>query len=245
MEYDAIASNPTLQAYRFYRILVTRKDGFEALLKALEYTRQSSALTLLRKKSCDENDNTYLIPEDGPLLGKGSTGTSVHKGKFGNMDIAVKKMHVGIKSYEIEQELKALKDCGGHENVVRYLGTRKIEQFVLIGLELCEMTLEKWVKEKSIHIPQLEVLKQITNGLDWLHRRDFLHRDLKPANILLTQTPARVKLSDFGLSRYIADGRNSVSSFNTGTDGWIAPEVLRQQVSNVRQKLKFVSILKC
>ena len=59
----------------------------------------------------------------------------------------------------------------------------------------------------------------------------LVHRDLKPQNILLSVTVkgARVLISDFGLCRKLPQGKSSFTAKSgvMGTDGWIAPESLR------------------
>ncbi|CAL8133391.1 unnamed protein product [Orchesella dallaii] len=90
------------------------------------------------------------------------------------------------------------------------------------------MTLSKWVDEKPIQITQVEILRQATFGLEWLHSQSIIHRDLKPENILLRSDLKRVKISDFGLSRHLIGGSTSVKTTAGGTDGWIAPEILAQ-----------------
>lgn len=59
-----------------------------------------------------------------------------------------------------------------------------------------------------------------------------MHRDIKPHNVLLSvpgpRGEVRAMISDFGLCKKLQLGRVSFSrrSGVTGTDGWIAPEML-------------------
>ena len=43
-------------------------------------------------------------------------------------------------------------------------------------------------------------MRQILEGVAYIHKEKFLHRDLKSANILLTAAGV-VKIADFGLGR--------------------------------------------
>ena len=46
------------------------------------------------------------------------------------------------------------------------------------------------------------ILKQILEGLVYLHRNNYLHRDLKGSNILMSDQ-GEVKLGDFGLAKHV------------------------------------------
>jgi serine/threonine-protein kinase/endoribonuclease IRE1 len=76
------------------------------------------------------------------------------------------------------------------------------------------------------------VLYQITNGLQHLHKLRIVHRDLKPANILVAMGKdgkPRLLVSDFGLCKKLEGEQSSfraTTAHAAGTSGWRAPELL-------------------
>jgi len=73
-------------------------------------------------------------------------------------------------------------------------------------------------------------------ALKYLHGKNILHRDIKPENIIFDKL-GRVKLTDFGIARYLKDDNSKETS---GTPGYMAPEVLLMQ--NHRQTADYFSI---
>ena len=72
------------------------------------------------------------------------------------------------------------------------------------------------------------LFRQMCLGVKYLHEQSITHRDLKPENVLLTSpdtTETLVKITDFGLSRFI----NETSLMKTfcGTPNYLAPEILK------------------
>src|SRR5579864_7135876 len=69
---------------------------------------------------------------------------------------------------------------------------------------------------------KIDLINQVLQALNYLHRRGILHRDLKPNNILVTK--GQVKVLDFGLS--LARGQSEDEEKVAGTLSYLAPEAL-------------------
>ncbi|CAL8071148.1 unnamed protein product [Orchesella dallaii] len=229
------------QARTLYKIIITRANSLQNLLEALEQTKQSGVVAILTSKI--KTDDIQIISYDvNTVLGEGSYGTVVYKGKFWDRDVAVKMVHSNLLggAQRAFDEVKLLKDCDSHENVVRYFGSQENEGSILIVLELCDMSLNKWVENKLTDISPVEILRQMTAGLEWLHSHNIVHRDLKPENVLILRNVKRVKLSDFGVSRRIMVGNSFVATSTVGgTPGWMAPELLEYVVQGKPTECKF------
>ncbi|CAH1237743.1 STK17A [Branchiostoma lanceolatum] len=77
-------------------------------------------------------------------------------------------------------------------------------------------------KERDV----VRLMRQILEGVSFLHERNVIHLDLKPQNILLTK-PAPcgdIKLVDFGLARRV-NVHEEIREI-VGTPDYVAPEVL-------------------
>ena len=181
------------------------------------------------------------------VLGFGSHGTMVYKGIFGGRDVAVKRML--LEFYDIaSHEVGLLQESDDHPNVIRYFDKESAGEFLYIALELCPASLAD-VIERPTSFPSLlgtsssetlDVLKQITAGVQYLHSLKIVHRDIKPQNILVSapklvptnpsaSQPPRLLISDFGLCKKLEGDQNSfraTTAHAAGTSGWRAPELL-------------------
>lgn len=171
------------------------------------------------------------------VLGKGCEGTFVFKGSFEKREVAVKRLLPECFTLA-DREVSLLRESDTHENVVRYFCTESDRQFRYIAVELCSATLQDYIEGKnSAQLKQLisikEVLYQSTNGLSHLHHLNIVHRDIKPQNVLISlpdnKNRVRALISDFGLCKKMNVGKASFSKRSgvTGTEGWIAPEMIR------------------
>ncbi|KAJ5104200.1 KEN domain ribonuclease activator [Penicillium argentinense] len=181
------------------------------------------------------------------VLGHGSHGTVVYRGVFDGRNVAVKRML--MEFYDIaSHEVGLLQESDDHHNVIRYFCREQAAGFLYIGLELCPASLQDIIERPS-QFPELiqsgldmpDVLRQITQGVRYLHSLKIVHRDLKPQNILVamprgrtassraTVRALRLLISDFGLCKKLEDNQSSfraTTAHAAGTSGWRAPELL-------------------
>lgn len=155
------------------------------------------------------------------------------KGRFGDIPVAVKIIPNYNQHKEALNEIKILLECQGHPHIVIYYASEIKSNQYLLAIELCHnKTLSDWIKDPAclpVQIKGLQILRQTTDGLGFLHDNQIIHRDLKPSNILfsLLHGHAFVKIADFGISRLLPPGKQSqtVTSYG-GSNGYIAAEML-------------------
>jgi len=146
------------------------------------------------------------------------------------------------------RELRTLKLLK-HENVVNLIeicrtkgppppGFRKpaksnphvnhLSTFYLV-FEFCEHDLAGLLSNAAVKFNLGEiksVMKQLLNGLYYIHSNKILHRDLKSSNVLITKNGI-LKLADFGLARAFSTSRNGPNRYtNRVVTLWYRPPEL-------------------
>lgn len=168
------------------------------------------------------------------LIGKGSFG-KVHLGihLLTRKKVAIKCID---KQYILEekaqnkiiQEVTILKGLS-HRNIIKILEVFENRKYVFIVTDYAAKgDLLQFMKEHNIFRESKArgIVSQILNGLEYCHARGIIHRDVKLDNVLLDKD-FRVKLCDFGVSRYMP--KNGSVKERCGTPAYIAPEIIKNQ----------------
>lgn len=104
-----------------------------------------------------------------------------------------------------QAEVSILKRVNGHPNVVALVdaASSPSEPYDFIVLGYCEADLRKlMVSNHAVWFGENQIkgyIKQIFEGVAYIHSKDIIHRDLKPENILVT-VDGYLKITDFGLA---------------------------------------------
>ncbi|MFK7845532.1 MAG: protein kinase [Rhodothermales bacterium] len=79
----------------------------------------------------------------------------------------------------------------------------------------------------------LRYILEISEGLEFSHKRGVVHRDIKPSNIIITEDD-KVKIVDFGLATFIDRPLENDTGRIMGTVGYMPPEQLRGEKTDFR-----------
>ena len=164
-----------------------------------------------------------VIFSDEFCIGRGNDGTRVFLGlRKDGYGKAVKRIRRDNFIDLTRQENEILNELNVKESkyVVNYsyLEEDNDTEYVYLILDLCEESLESFVKSSTLSdlekaLP--EILRPILQGLAYLHSgpQPILHSNLKPSNVL-RDSQGKFLIADFGIK----------ANSNVGTEFWIAPE---------------------
>ncbi len=112
-----------------------------------------------------------------------------------------------------------------HPHIVQLLDLYQTKEKLYLVLELVEGgELFDKIIERGHYSEKdaADIVRQMLNGIKYMHENGVAHRDLKPENILCGNK-GEIKIADFGLSK---DFGASNLQTSLGTPGYVAPEVL-------------------
>ncbi|XP_037103627.1 death-associated protein kinase 2a [Syngnathus acus] len=138
----------------------------------------------------------------------------------------------GVRLEEIQREVAILQQIQ-HQNIVTLHDVYENRTDVVLILELVsggELFDFLAQKESLSEDEATQFIKQILEGVNYLHSRKIAHFDLKPENIMLLDKNVplpRIKLIDFGLAHKIEAGVEFKNIF--GTPEFVAPEIVNYE----------------
>tara|TARA_Y100000389_G_scaffold64649_2_gene60721 strand:+ start:3539 stop:4582 length:1044 start_codon:yes stop_codon:yes gene_type:complete len=186
--------------------------------------------------SCDE-----LIYQKKPFAS--GSFSSVHKCTWRSIEIALK---IPIETSQ-DTILSCLKEVEiwstlRHPNLVQFLGVSIIEGKLCIMMEKIDgENLKQYLMRRRTKLTNKErwnLAYQICVAISFLHNctPSIIYRDLKPENIMITENN-KIKLTDFGLSRFMPEDTNFIMTGGTGTLRYLSPEVYHNKKYDLKSDI--------
>ena len=171
---------------------------------------------------------SYFI-DQAEVLGSGSFGV-VFKGSDANRNtVAAKRIYGNLQPRFLTQDLNRFLYLD-HPNVMKMLDVETSENIVWMMMPFCEFDLNKFYKTREVPLEtNVNIMRQITAGINYLHSQKIIHRDIKLGNIVVSEFPVQVLLSDFDVSKCLdPEVETSLMTSNVGTLAFKAPEFFQR-----------------
>ncbi|MFC6089496.1 serine/threonine-protein kinase [Saccharothrix lopnurensis] len=170
------------------------------------------------------------------VLGRGSMGTvwAAHDEVL-RRDVAVKEILLppgapdGEATVLRERTLREARSAAAlaHPNLVTLHDVAQVDGDPYVVMELVpSSSLAEVVRQRGPLTDEqgAVVADAVAAALEAAHRAGITHRDVKPGNVLVADD-GRVKLTDFGIARNVAEATLTSRGIMLGTPAFIAPEV--------------------
>ncbi|XP_040822311.1 tyrosine-protein kinase TXK isoform X4 [Ochotona curzoniae] len=161
-------------------------------------------------------------------IGSGQFGV-VYLGEWrAHFQVAIKAINEGSMSEDdFIEEAKVMMKLS-HSRLVQLYGVCTQQRPLYIVTEFMEHgCLLNYLRERKGNLRKemlLSVCQDICEGMEYLEKNCYIHRDLAARNCLVSSTCV-VKISDFGMTRYVLDDEYISSSGAKFPIKWSPPEV--------------------
>ncbi|KAJ7722026.1 kinase-like domain-containing protein [Mycena metata] len=120
-----------------------------------------------------------------------------------------------------------------HPNLLPFIGGALIEPPYFAVSPYCAHGNVLQYISRHKDVDRLQLIIDITRGVDYLHSSHVVHGDLKARNVLINDQGTAL-VADFGLSRLhsLSSARSGVAGGPEGTMHWLAPELLKAEHVN-------------
>ncbi|XP_069136274.1 LOW QUALITY PROTEIN: LIM domain kinase 1-like [Argopecten irradians] len=238
-------------------------------------SRQKS-VDLSRASSLRQQPQTHRVFRasdliHGEVLGKGFFGQAVKVTHKVTGEVMVLKE---MCRFDEETQKSFLKEVSvlrslDHPNVLQFLGVLyKEKKLNLVTEFMAGGTLKELLQDMAKPLPwsrRINITKDISNGMAYLHKMDIIHRDLNSNNCFVKQN-LTIVVADFGLARVIPDERFRRPDLNptkttrsaakrrfqrkkrytvVGSPYWMAPEMMTGKSYDEKVDLFSFGIVMC
>ncbi|XP_062384604.1 striated muscle preferentially expressed protein kinase [Sardina pilchardus] len=116
-----------------------------------------------------------------------------------------------------------------HERILYFHDAFEKKNVIVLITELChDELLERMAKKTTVMESEVRsTIRQILEGIDYLHHNDIIHLDIKPENILMADRNSdQIRICDFGSALKLTPNEPQYSKY--GTPEFVAPEIVSQ-----------------
>ncbi|XP_055744354.1 tyrosine-protein kinase ITK/TSK-like isoform X1 [Salvelinus fontinalis] len=165
----------------------------------------------------------------GEEVGSGQFGL-VLQGRWRERRVAVKMVREGAMSEEDFKEEARVMTMLSHCKLVQLYGVCTQHSPMCLVFELMEQgCLSDYLRARRGRMSQdtlLGMCLDISEGMAYLESNNFIHRDLAARNCLVSCNNV-VKVSDFGMTRFVLDDQYTSSQGSKFPIKWSSPEVIK------------------
>ncbi|XP_037542777.1 striated muscle preferentially expressed protein kinase [Nematolebias whitei] len=149
--------------------------------------------------------------------------------KTSKMEYAAKFISTRAKKKESAlREMKMISKLD-HERVIYFHDAFEKKNTVVIITEICqEELLDRFTRKSTIMESDVRsCMRQLLEGVDYLHHLNIIHLDIKPDNILMSDLQSdQIRLCDFGNAVDLTPDEAQYCKY--GTPEFVAPEIVNQ-----------------
>ncbi|KAK5865080.1 hypothetical protein PBY51_016271 [Eleginops maclovinus] len=165
----------------------------------------------------------------GQEIGSGQFGL-VLEGRWGEKKVAVKMIREECMSEEEFKDEANVMMRMSNPKLVQLYGVRTQCSPMCLVFEFMENgCLSEYLRARKGELSQetmLGMCLDVSEGMAYLESSNFIHRDLAARNCLVSKNN-EVKVSDFGMTRFVIDDQYTSSQGSKFPIKWSAPEVIK------------------